>query len=163
MEMAILDLADFESVGPGHGSRQKVDNAEAVSGSNHRDQRGGMVGNNAEWRLEPARKDCGQSLVANRLVGKWISNRDHRISRDLLERDGLQVQDGMPVRCQEHERLTPKRAHHKRPVGRLGTKRPDGDRCSSVRQSCFDSLHISVQHGHFNQWIGRPQLSDEAG
>src|SRR5216683_2474105 len=75
MEMAILDLANFEPIGAGHGSRQKVHQAEAVPGSNHRNQGGWMVGDNAERRLEAARKHRGQRLVANRLVGKRIADR----------------------------------------------------------------------------------------
>src|SRR5712691_6586888 len=117
MEMAILDLADFESIRPGHRSRQEVHEAEAVSGSNHGDQGGRMVGNNAKGRFEATRKHRGRRLVANGLIGERIPDGDHRIRRDLLERDGLRIQNGMPVGRQKHERLTPERAHHERSAG----------------------------------------------
>ncbi len=163
MEMAILDLANFEPIGAGHGSRQKVHQAEAVPGSNHRNQGGWMVGDNAERRLEAARKHRRQRLVANRLVGKRIADRDHRVCGDLRQRDRLRLEDGMPVRRQEHERLTPEGAHHECPVGRLRTKRPDGDGCPSIRQSGFDRVNVPVQHSYFDKGIRRPELGDEAG
>src|SRR6266404_5355735 len=111
MKVAILDLADLESVGSGHGRRQEVHESETMSGSNHRDQGRRMVGNNAERWFEAARLHCGQRLVANRLVRQRIPDGDHWVARDLLERERLRSEQGMSVRRQEHERLSPEGTH----------------------------------------------------
>src|SRR5258707_3195928 len=89
MEMAILDLAHFEPIGAGHGSRQKVHKAQAVPGSNHRDQGGWMVGANAERRLPTAPKHCGKRLLAKRLGANRIAAPDHSVTGGLRPGYGL--------------------------------------------------------------------------